>query len=58
MQPVSIVLFFLRTEVSAPLPSNVLIDDAIARQEWVIRGNLAVSDLSKVIPRMMILKFG
>ena len=54
MQPVSTVVFLFQTAVSAPLPSNLLTDDALARYEWVIRDNLAVSDMSKVIPRMMI----
>ena len=58
MQPVSTVFFFfLQTAVSTPLPSNILTDDILALYEGVIRDNLAVSDLSKVIPWMMILRF-
>ena len=57
MQPISTVFFFLQTAVSAPLPSNVLTGDALARHEWIIRDNLAVSDLSNVIPWMIIQRF-
>ena len=42
----------LQTAVSASPPSNVLTD---ARYEWVIREDLAVSDLSKIMPLIRIL---
>ena len=50
MQEIATIFFFLQTAVSAPLPSNVLIDDILARYERAIRDNLAVSDLPRVIP--------
>ena len=50
IQPISTVVFLLPTAVPAPLVSNVLTDSILARYEWVIRDNLAVSDLSKIIP--------
>ena len=84
-QPVSTIIFFLRTAMAVPLPSKVLTDGrygnvsfetrtrpaqlffAVTAQScysenelsWSgpFRDNLAVSDLSKVIPSMMILRF-
>ena len=44
--------------VSASFPSNILkTDDSLERYEWVIRDNLVVRDLSKVILWMTILMF-
>ena len=53
MQSVSIVFFFLKMAISAPPPSNVLTDDASAGYERVVRDNLVVSDLFRVILWMM-----
>jgi len=51
---------FYRRRYLHPLPSNVLTKDSQPEWlilEWVILDNLAVSDLSRVIPWVMILRF-